>query len=83
MGAEPEGALLHEQDLLGHPRAPELHEVRAARHRVHEVAVEAGRLRAPHLQPGAVPGAGEGQVHGFRGRLCGEEPNAVHDLPPF
>lgn len=83
VGSEPEGTVLHERDVLGDPRAPELHEVRAARRRVHEVAVEARCVRAAGLQPRAVPRARPRQVPGVSGGLGGEEPNAILDVPPL
>lgn len=81
MGSRPGCPTLHEHHLLRDPGAPELHEVRAAGHRVLEVAVEAGGLRAAAARPGALPGDGERAVHGVRRRLLGSKPHAVLVVP--
>ncbi|GFQ06573.1 protein trichome birefringence-like 21 [Phtheirospermum japonicum] len=60
VGSQPGCSVLHQRDLLGDPRAPELHEIRAARFGVHEVEVEARRVRFAGFQPVSVLGYREG-----------------------
>lgn len=81
MGPEPRRPVLHEHDVLGYPRAPELLQVRPARHRLLEVEVEARRMRPAPLQPVSVLGYRSGQVVSIRRRFRREEPDAVHDMP--
>lgn len=50
VGPESRGPVLHERDVLRNPGAPELHEIRAARYGVLEMAVEARRMRAPDFR---------------------------------
>lgn len=81
MGSRSGRALLHQRHLYHDPGPPELHEVWEAGQGVPAVEVEAGGLRAAALRPAPLPRAREGQVHGLRGRLLGQEPHAVPTMP--
>lgn len=73
--------VLHKQDVLGHPRAPKLHEIRPPRYRLPQMEVETRRLRFARFQPRAVSTYGAEQDHGLRWRFRWTESNAIHHMP--